>query len=372
MDGFHERAKEGEQFGMAGALETLCGQAYGARQYRKLGTYIYCSIISLILVCFPNSVLWIFTNKLLILTGQEPAIACVAQKYSTCLIPNLFWYAVLQALIWYLQTQSLILPMLVSSSVTLCFYVPLCWALVFKLKLGCVGAALPIGLAYWLNVFLLGFYMKDSSLCEKTRAAFSKDVFLSIKEFFKFAVPSAVPDIFLHAKHFNSLEWQSYELIILLSGLIPNPELETLVLSICFPITYLHYFIPYGFRATARICVGTLHYPRHNIVPAVAETCPDTSGVDTLMSWDANDVGVDMYSRCGLHVGEENGQSFPTGYKRKWVAEFRSLWKGLLIGLATGSSVQAALLALRTIFTDWQKQASKARERIFEADSQPS
>lgn len=177
---------------MAGALETLCGQAYGAQQYQKLGTYTYCSIISLIVVCFPISVLWVFTDKLLILIGQDHAIARVAQKYSICLIPNPFSYAILQALIRYFQTQSLILPMLASSSVTLCFYVPLCWALVFKLKLGCVGAALAIGLGYWLNVFLLVLYMKYSSRCEKTRAAFSKDVFLSIKEFFKFAVPSAV------------------------------------------------------------------------------------------------------------------------------------------------------------------------------------
>lgn len=30
--------------------------------------------------------------------------------------------------------------------------------------------------------------------------------------------------------------------------------------------------------------------------------------------------------------------------------------KGLLIGLATGSAIQATLLGLRTIFTNWQKQ----------------
>ncbi|KAJ4840867.1 hypothetical protein Tsubulata_039832, partial [Turnera subulata] len=43
--------------------------------------------------------------------------------------------------------------------------------------------------------------------------------------------------------------------------------------------------------------------------------------------------------------------------------------RGLLIGLATGSLVQATLLALGTIFTNWQKQASQARERIFEEDT---
>ncbi|KAF7130175.1 hypothetical protein RHSIM_Rhsim10G0076300 [Rhododendron simsii] len=53
-------------FGMAGALETLCGQAYGAEQYKKLGIYTYAAIVSLLLVCVPVSVLWIFLDKLLL------------------------------------------------------------------------------------------------------------------------------------------------------------------------------------------------------------------------------------------------------------------------------------------------------------------
>ncbi|MBA0578526.1 hypothetical protein Gorai_020805 [Gossypium raimondii] len=40
--------------------------------------------------------------------------------------------------------------------------------------------------------------------------------------------------------------------------------------------------------------------------------------------------------------------------------------KGLWIGILTGSSLQLVLLALVTGFTNWQKQASKAQERIFE------
>ncbi|XP_057993401.1 protein DETOXIFICATION 3 isoform X5 [Hevea brasiliensis] len=229
-------------FGMAGALETVCGQAYGAEQYQKLGTYTYSAIISLILVCIPISLLWMFTDKLLILIGQDPSISHAARKYSVWLIPNLVSYAVLQALIRYFQTQSLIIPMLFSSFVTLCFHIPFCWVLVFKTELGCVGAALAISVSYWLNVFLLGLYMKYSSMCKDTRSVISMDMFLSMKEFFRFALPSAV---------MTCLEWWSYEVIILLSGLLPNPKVEISVLSICFTITYLHYFIPYGFGATA-------------------------------------------------------------------------------------------------------------------------
>ncbi|MCI08314.1 MATE efflux family protein 8-like [Trifolium medium] len=36
--------------GMAGALETLCGQTYGAEEYGKLGNYTCCAILTLIAV----------------------------------------------------------------------------------------------------------------------------------------------------------------------------------------------------------------------------------------------------------------------------------------------------------------------------------
>ena len=62
------------QLGMASALETLCGQAYGAKQYTKLGTQTYTAIFCLILVCIPISVIWIYMGKILHFIGQDPAI----------------------------------------------------------------------------------------------------------------------------------------------------------------------------------------------------------------------------------------------------------------------------------------------------------
>lgn len=177
---------------MASALETLCGQAYGAGQYDKFGKYIYCATISLLLVCLPISILWIFVEKLLILIGQDPLVSHEAGKYSILLIPALFASAILQAMLRYFQCQGLIYPILISSCTTLCFHVPVCWAIVYKLELGSTGAALSICLSYWLSVILLGLYIKYSSNCEKTRVAFSMEVFSSIKEFLCFAVPSAL------------------------------------------------------------------------------------------------------------------------------------------------------------------------------------
>jgi MATE family multidrug resistance protein len=177
---------------MSTALETICGQAYGAQQYKKVGNQTYTAIFCLLLVCLPLSLLWIYMGKLLAFMGQDPVISHEAGKFIVCLIPALFAYATLQALVRYFQTQSLIIPMLVSSCVTLCFHIPFCWVLVFKSRLQHLGGALAIGMSYWLNVILLGLYMKYTSACAKTRAPISMEVFQGIGEFFRFAIPSAV------------------------------------------------------------------------------------------------------------------------------------------------------------------------------------
>ncbi|KAK4490544.1 hypothetical protein RD792_001226 [Penstemon davidsonii] len=259
-------------FGLSCALETLCGQAYGAGHYQKVGIYTYGSVIWLFVACVPVCLLWIYTDKLLILIGQDPLISVEAGKFAIWLIPALFPYAILQSLVRYLQTQSLIMPMLWGSLASLCFHLPLCWAFVFKLNLGNAGAALSISISYWLNVIILGIYVKYSSTCSKTRASFSKDVFLTMGEFFRFAIPSAV---------MVCLEWWTFEIIVLFGGLLPNPQLETSILSIWYAnfdiisrhqfemflavsnsiiylnlrasltITSLHYLIQYAFGAAA-------------------------------------------------------------------------------------------------------------------------
>jgi MATE family multidrug resistance protein len=182
----------GKQLGMASALETLCGQAYGAQQYRKIGIQTYTAIFSLILVCLPLSLIWIYMGKLLSFIGQDPLISHEAGKFTMWLVPALFAYATLQPLVKYFQTQSLVKPMLISSCAILCFHIPLCWILVFKSGLENLGAAVAISISYWLNVILLGLYVKYYSACKKTLVPISMELFQGIGEFFRFAIPSTV------------------------------------------------------------------------------------------------------------------------------------------------------------------------------------
>lgn len=391
--------------GMASALETLCGQAYGAQQYKKLGTQTYTAIFSLNIFCIPLSIIWIYMGRILIFLGQDPLISREAGKFTMWLVPALFAYASLQPLVRYFQMQSLIVPMLVSSCATLCIHVPLCWALVFKSGLNNLGAAVAMGVSLWLNVIFLGLYMKFSSTCSKTRVPISMEMFRGIGEFFRFAIPSAV---------MICLEWWSFELLILLSGLLPNPQLETSVLSVCLNTIATLYAIPFGLGAGvstrvsnelgagnprgARIAVfavmilavtetlilsATLFASRRvfgytfsnekevvDYVTAMAPLVCLSVIMDSLQG-----VLSGVARGCGWqHIGAYvNLAAFylfgiPIAAILGFLVNMRG--KGLWIGIQTGAFLQTVMLLVITSCTNWEKQATQARERVFK--EQPS
>ncbi|XP_057529575.1 protein DETOXIFICATION 12-like [Amaranthus tricolor] len=385
--------------GMASALETISGQSYGAQQYRKLGTQTYTAIFSLILVCIPISILWTCIEKILILIGQDPTISREAGKFSTYLLPALFAYAVLQPLVRFFQSQSLVMPMVISSCATLCLHIPLCWALVFKSGLQNLGGAVAIGLSMWLNVAFLALYMKFSPSCALTRSPLSMEIFYGIGEFFGFAVPSAF---------MICLEWWSFELLILLSGLLPHPELETSVLSVCLTTISTLYAIPYGVGAaastrvanelgagnpqgarTAAYGVMLIGVANGILVSSILFATRKIFGYTFSNEKEVVDYVTVMAPLVCISVIIDSLQGVFSGIARGcgWqhigafvnlaafylfgipVAAILGFWvhmrgRGLWVGILSGAVVQTTLLAIITSCTNWEEAARKAWQRI--------
>ncbi|KAI9120135.1 hypothetical protein K1719_008783 [Acacia pycnantha] len=387
--------------GMASGLETLCGQAYGAKQYKTLGILTYTATFSLLLVCVPLSLVWIYMEKILVFIGQDPLISHEAGKFTTWLVPSLFGFAFLQPLIRYYQMQSLVLPMLISSCTTLILYVPLCWALVFKSGLHSVGAAVAISVWIWTNVIVLSLYMKFSSACALTRAPISVELFKGIGEFLRFAVPSTV---------MMCLEWWSFELLILLSGLLPNPQLETSVLSICLNTLSTLYTIPYGIGAAAstrisnELGAGNPNAARMAVVASMSLTVFETTVISATLficrglygyifsnEKEVVDYVTVMAPLVCVSVILDGLQGVLTGIARGcgWqhigayinlgayylcgipVAATLSFWlkirgRGLWIGIQMGCFLQTVLLSIISCRINWKQQAIDARRRLFE------
>ena len=108
--------------GMASALETLCGQAFGARQYHLLGVYKQRAMLVLSLVSVPVAALWAYTGRILLLLGQGPEIAAGAGGYIRWMIPALLAYGPLQCHVRFLQTQNIVFPVMASAGAAAAYH----------------------------------------------------------------------------------------------------------------------------------------------------------------------------------------------------------------------------------------------------------
>ncbi|KAL8142034.1 hypothetical protein V2J09_015066 [Rumex salicifolius] len=345
--------------------------------------------------------------KVLNLIGQDPTISHEAQRYAIYLIPSLFAYATLQPLIQFFQAQSMITPMALSSIACLCFHLPLCWMLIFKSELGSVGSAVSTGVSMWLNVVFLALYMKFSSACAKARSPLSLEILKGMGEFFRFAVPSA---------GMVCLEWLSFDLLVLLSGFLPNPALETSVISVWYVLTTIStlYAMPYGIGAAAstrvsnelgggspdraRVAVystmliasmqaivtssalfaargvfGYLFSNEEAVITYVTKMTPLVcisailDGVQGALCGIARGSGW-QHMAVIVVLGAFYLVGIPTAI---WMAFWLKMGgKGLWIGILVGALIQTLVLAVATGFTDWEKQATMARERLFPEESQ--
>ena len=177
---------------MAVALDTLCGQAFGAGQYHLLSIYKQRAMVLLTLTCIPIVVVWANARQVLVLLGQDHAIAAVAGEYARWLIPSLALYVPLQCQVRFLQAQGLVLPVMAGSAASVLCHIPLCWALVYKAGMGANGAAISNAISYGVNVAILAMYVRLASSCKSTWTGFSREAFKELGQLAKIALPSAM------------------------------------------------------------------------------------------------------------------------------------------------------------------------------------
>ncbi|KAI6680682.1 hypothetical protein NL676_034563 [Syzygium grande] len=202
---------------MASALDTFCGQSYGAKQYCMLGIHMQRAMIVLLLASIPLAIISANAGQILPFFKQDPEISAKAGAYDCFMTPSIFACALLQCHVRFLQTQNNVVPMMISSAITTLLHIFICWLLVFKSGPGNKGAALANAISYWM---LLEIYFRILPSCKRTWTGFSKEAFHGIPGFLKLVIPSAVTLCF---------ESWSFEMV---SGLLPSPKLETSVLSI--------------------------------------------------------------------------------------------------------------------------------------------
>ncbi|XP_020593528.1 protein DETOXIFICATION 16-like [Phalaenopsis equestris] len=223
--------------GVSSALDTLCGQSYGAENYKMVGLHLQRAMVICVLASIPLAFAMAFSGTLLILLRQVPEISMAAQSYAQLMIPSLFAFGLIQCILRFLQAQKIVVPIMLSAGMTAIFHCVNCWFFTFKTGLGYRGAALSVSISYWFNLLLLVIYVIFSPSCKSTWTGLSRGAFHGLWDFLKLAIPSTLMVCFQN--------WQ-FELLLLLAGLLTNPELQTSLMSISQNISSLVYVIPLG------------------------------------------------------------------------------------------------------------------------------
>lgn len=264
--------------GLAVGMEPICGQAFGAKRFTLLGLCLQRTILLLLFTSIPISILWVYTKYILLLCGQEEAIATQAQIYLLYSIPDLLAQSFLHPLRIYLRSQSITLPLTLCATLAIFLHIPINYFFVSHLNMGIKGVALS-GVCTNINlVASLILYIVFSGTHKKTWGGFSLECFTQWKPLLNLAIPSCVS---------VCLEWWWYELMILLCGLLINPRATVASMGILIQTTSLLYIFPssISFSVSTRVGnkLGAQKASKARLSAIVGLSCSFILGVSALV-----------------------------------------------------------------------------------------
>ncbi|XAR64099.1 hypothetical protein NMG60_11024308 [Bertholletia excelsa] len=388
----------GVMLGMGSALETLCGQAYGAGNYRMLGVYMQRSWVILLTTACLLVPIYVFSPPILELIGETTEISDAAGKFALWMLPQLFAYAVNFPIQKFLQAQRKVLVITWVSAVVLVLHAFFSWLTILKLGWGLTGAAITLNISWWLVVIgqLLYIFITKS---DGAWTGFTWLAFADLWGFVKLSLASAV---------MLCLEFWYLMILVVITGRLPNPLIPVDAISICMNIQGWDAMIALGFNAAISVRVsnelgaGNARAAKLSVVvvsvtsvsigvvamivvfatrywfpylfttsEAVAEETtklaillavtvfinslqPVLSGVAVGAGWQSivAYINIGCYYIVGLPAGILLGFTFNLGAM--------GIWGGMIGGIC----LQTLILIAVTSITNWNKEAAEAETRV--------
>ncbi|KMT02422.1 hypothetical protein BVRB_9g203770 [Beta vulgaris subsp. vulgaris] len=389
----------GIMLGMASAVQTVCGQAYGAKQYSSMGLICQRAFILHLGAAILLTFLYWFSGSILRSIGQSESIAQQGQIFARGIILQLYAFALSCPMQRFLQAQNIVNPIAFMSVGVLLLHILVTWLVVDVLEYGLIGASLTLSFSWWVLVIVNGIYILFSPNCKDTWTGFSFMAFTGIWPYFKLTLASAV---------MLCLEIWYNQGLVLISGLLSNPTISLDSISIC--MNYLNWDMQFmlGLAAAASVRVSNELGAGHpsvakfavlvvngtsimisimfsaivlifrvglskafttdsevidavsNLTPLLAISVffngiqPILSGVAIGSGWQAVVAYVNLaaYYIIGLPIG------CVLGFKTSLGAA--GIWWGMIVGVL----LQTATLIVLTARTNWNTEVEKAIDRL--------
>ncbi|VFQ77604.1 unnamed protein product [Cuscuta campestris] len=387
----------GFMLGMGSALETLCGQSFGAGQVHMLGIYMQRSVIILFVTCIVLLPIYLFATPVLRLLGQEDEIAVLAGDYAVLIIPQLFSLSITFPTQKFLQAQSKVNVLAWIGFLGLVFNVFLLWVFITLLGWGTTGAALAFDLSNWAIaisqlVYVVGW-------CKDGWKGLSWAAFNEIWAFVRLSFASAV---------MLCLEIWYMMSIIILTGHLDNAVIAVGSLSICMNVNGWEVMLFIGINAAISVRVSNelgLGHPRATkysvyvtvfqslligllcmvVVLAardyVAIIFTDSKDMQQAVAHLAGILGITMVLNsvqpvisgvavgggwqalvAYINLGSYYIFGLPLGFVLGYVAKFGVV--GLWGGMIAGTGLQTILLLIVLYKTNWTSEVEQTTERM--------
>jgi MATE family multidrug resistance protein len=234
--------------GLIGAIDTLCSQSYGAKQYKLTGIYVNVGrIVSLafffviVLPCI------FFSDTVMLAIGQSQEVADLASSFSYSMIPSLFFALQYNCSVRYLQAMQIFLPGMIITLITAILHSVWCYFFIFWLEYGIMGAGFAIGVTQLLNFIFVTIYTHLENPCPESYCYFpaeSWELHMLI-EYLKLGVPSTV---------LFAADWLGFEVLTFMSSFLGNINLAANV--VLFNFISLIFMIPLGISFAITSLVG--------------------------------------------------------------------------------------------------------------------
>ncbi|GAA55372.1 multidrug and toxin extrusion protein 2 [Clonorchis sinensis] len=384
--------------GLLTACDTIFAQTYGSKLRSKLSLQLQKAFTLVTLCCIPCAALYISTEPVLLLLGQNPVIATMTADLLVRLIPALVFCAWAQLLTKYVQSQNRVYISLFIIVITNGVNALLHYILLYHLQLGINGAAIAQTLAYFFQDVCFLCYIAFSKKIIKPFSDWSMEFIQNWGGWFRLAIPGLI---------MVSLEWTLFEIGGIVAGTLGERELavQTVLISLD-SISYS--LLPYGFGTATGIRVGQylggqeprgprsclsvallvlwvispfyygisialrwyipLIFSRNpDVIAMVAELLPVAAIFQILDA--ANGVCGGVLRGAGLqHIGALiNFFSLyliggPLGMCLVYLAKYNI--EGIWFGLIAGTSLQVTILLIVCFRMNWHKQVELAMKRL--------
>nr|XP_043607523.1 protein DETOXIFICATION 56 [Erigeron canadensis] len=234
--------------GLCGAMEPICGQAYGAKNFKLLHKTLVMMVSLLLVASLISCFLWLNVDKILIHFGQQEDISNEAKRYLFFLLPDLIITSFLCPLKSYLSSQSITVPIMFTSALAVVLHVPVN---IFLTKTrGFEGVSMAIWITDLIVVILLAVYVvvvelrKDGTWKE---GGWSHHGLKDWNRLLRLCGPCCLT---------TCLEWWCYEILVLLTGKLPNAKQALSIIAIVLNFDYLLFAVMLSLATCASIRVS--------------------------------------------------------------------------------------------------------------------